>query len=533
MLKLLDAADVEVRCATLLVLTHLRSADPAVARSVTKALRHPNVVLRDFALGYFEVARPPDALAEVLFLLDTEDNVLRQRVIDVVAGYGNAGVVAVRRVMHEGPRRRLLAAIAVFAGVRSKAALDALFGLLDDQDLDKSRAACDAILTVIPDLDRRGRDDLFVRAGKLVGKKGAGRGASVGGAKILGALSEPRARAALFRLLERSDLEIVRSHSLVALQSCLRDQKLESEEIGFLLPFLEEQDDEAGILRPVVHLLEDQDLGRTHLPLLQKLAEGGHPLVKRFAVQKLGGFDSSAVVHTLIGYLNDDSYARRKQAAASLKTLPAARLALMKGFLACEDERQAWTLQEVLLAHDRSWRRPQLDALEAKLAQARDHGSGRLYAPYFDFLHELDADALGVVVRARAESHRRAKRFAECAGWLALLKDGPSWDEDVQFTFAIATLKSHKVKMTGPARRQDAALETLCTLADSPFPLTERMRRERVLTPEELYFAAFHLAERRGEGQIVGRELLEHVVAKHGRTKAGKAARNKLKLMSA
>ena len=59
------------------------------------------------------------------------------------------------------------------------------------------------------------------------------------------------------------------------------------------------------------------------------------------------------------------------------------------------------------------------------------------------------------------------------------------------------------------------------------------MRRERILTPEELHYVAFHLAERRGEAQTVGRELLLHLVAKHGRTKAGKAARNKLKLMPA
>lgn len=68
-------------------------------------------------------------------------------------------------------------------------------------------------------------------------------------------------------------------------------------------------------------------------------------------------------------------------------------------------------------------------------------------------------------------------------------------------------------------------------LAPTAFPLAERLRRERGLTPEDLYYVAFALAEGRGEERAIARDLLEHLGTKHARTKVGKAARNKLRLV--
>ena len=59
-----------------------------------------------------------------------------------------------------------------------------------------------------------------------------------------------------------------------------------------------------------------------------------------------------------------------------------------------------------------------------------------------------------------------------------------------------------------------------------------RLRRDRLLTPEELFSVAFPLAEGRPEDLPAAEEILEHLKARHGRTKAGRAARNKLSLLA-
>ena len=60
-------------------------------------------------------------------------------------------------------------------------------------------------------------------------------------------------------------------------------------------------------------------------------------------------------------------------------------------------------------------------------------------------------------------------------------------------------------------RRHDPALDLLRELLRSPFPLAERLRKERALTPEELFYIAFNFAEGGGEEKGVARELLEHL----------------------
>lgn len=529
-LSLVEAADVEARCAALVVLTQLGAQDDRVVRVLGEALQSKNVVVRDFALGYFEKVRPREGVSHLVPLLDAHDDPIRERAAAALAGYGAAAVGAVRKQLKDAPRRRVNAIIEICARVRSAPALDLLFDLLGGEDFDAGRAACDALIAAVPALDARARADLLARAEKLAAGSGGHRAPLVAAAKLFGALGDAKPRRRLLTMLDAREPAVVRTHALAALASCLRGQKLTEAEIDALIPLLDEED-ESGFLRPAIRLLEDQPLDRRHLNVLNRLVDSPQPLVKRFAVQKLGGFDSTTVIKTLIGYLTDDSYARRSQAANSLKTMPAARAALMKEFLACEDERKAWTLAEILGQHDRSWKRDASDALWKKLEQALDTNEGRLFSPYFQLLRGLDADAVAERVRQRAERLRKAKRYAEAARTLGLLKDSPAFDDDTRFALALAELKAHPHTLATAGRRQDPAVELLCSLAASSFPLGERLRRDRTLTPEELYCIAFHLAEGRPAERPLARELLSHLAQKFGRTKAGIAAKNKLRLL--
>lgn len=92
-----------------------------------------------------------------------------------------------------------------------------------------------------------------------------------------------------------------------------------------VLGLLAGADVEARCAAPVIltHLRCPEDrvvktpLDRHYLTQLNRLAESSQPLVKRFAVQKLAGLESASVVKTLIGYLTDDSYARRDHRTAT------------------------------------------------------------------------------------------------------------------------------------------------------------------------------------------------------------------------
>ncbi len=529
---LVAATDVDVRCAALLILTQLGADEAKVVQSAGDALKGRNEVVRDFAVGYFERVRPKEGLTYLVPLLDSSDDALRQRVTRILAEYGAAAVAATRKLAADAPKRRLHAIIELCASVRSAAALDLLFGLMSHEDFDTHRAACDAVIAFIPGLDAKARADVWQRAEDLLKSAKGHRSATVGAAKLLGALAEARARKLLLPLLDKEYAHSIRTHALSALVHCLRGEKLTDTETATLMALLEE-DDEAGILRPALALLGEQSLDRAYVPELNRLAEAGQPLVRRFAVQKLGGFDSGSVVKTLIAYLTDDSFARRDQAAASLKTLPAARSALMNEFIACDDERKAWTLSDILLMHDRGWKGSIVQALHKKLETALEKRDDRLYTAYHHFLSALDTDAEAQHVRERAEALRKKKDFASCVKWLTLLKDTPAFDAEVRFALAVADLKARKHAMVAAVRRHDPTLDLMRELARSPFPFVEQLRKERSLEPEELFYVAFNFAEGSREEKAVAEELLEHLVSKYGRTKTGKAAKNKLKLLGA
>ena len=527
---LLRGSDVEARCAALVALTHLGIDEARVAAAIAEAIKSPNLLVRDFALAYFERVKVGDAIDAVLPLLDAEDEAVRRRAVTILAPHGAAAVSAVRRALKEAPRRRLNAIIELCATVRSTAALDVVLELIASDDFDTSRAACDALVAQVPNLSEKERTELFRRSEALAAGAKGHRTHLVAAAKLFGALADAKARKPLLLMLGAREPAVVRSHALGALGQCLRGKTLTAGEIAALLPLLDD-DDETGILRPAIRLLEDQTLDRSYLARLNQLADSPRPVVKRFAVQKLGSFDSGGVVKTLIGYLTDDSYARRDQAVATLKTLPAARLPLMKELLACDDERKAWTLADIVLLHERGWKRDTLTALWAKLEKALEQREDRLYAAVHHVLLALDAEWLTEQVRGRADKLRKSKRFADSARWLALLKDSTAWDDEARFGHAVATLKTHKHPLGAAPRPRDAALEGFRALALSPFPLGDRLRKERALEPEDLYYVAFALAEDSGERREVAAEVLEHVADRFSRTKVGKAAKNKLQLL--
>jgi len=525
--------NVEVRCAAILVLTAIAARDAKVTQTVGAALQGRNAIARDFALGYFEQVQPSDAVDFLLPLLDDSDEAVRRRAAQVLAGYGSSTIDAVKPLIVDAPRRRITAIIEICSLVASPAApaaMDLLFFLMNHDDFETHRAACDQLIAVLPRLDAKGRRDVGQRATKLLKNAKGHRTPTVAAAKLLGALAEPAARQLLLPLLDKEYAHSIRTHAAAALVHVLRGQALASDELRFILPLLEE-DDEAGIVRPALTILDEQTLDRSFLPQLNRLAEVGHPLVRRFAVQKLGTYDSAPVVSTLIGYLTDESFARRDQAVASLKKLPAARMPLMNELLSSDDERKAWTLAEILLGHDRNWKPSVQEALQKRLGETLEKRDDRLYTAYFHLLSHLDPEAAWNYAKKRASAQHTKGHHGIAAKYLMLLKDSGEFADDERFLLAVCELKAKKHGLLGGVRRNDTAIDQLRTLARSTFAVADRLIRDGSLVPEELFFIGFNLAEGNAEEKSVAVELFEHLVSKHGRSKTGKSAKNKLKLM--
>lgn len=530
LVRLVAAPEVETRCAALLVLAELGVDEEAAVDAVRKALQGPNAVVRDFALTHLERTRPKAALGDLLSLLDSDDDGLRRRAVEILATYGAAAVAAARKRLDGAPKRRRHAIVDLCGRARSPAAHELILHIMAAGDPDTNRLAVGTLEAAIRAMAASERAAFYGRVEAFAERAGDERIALVSALDLFGFLGDKRCRKRLFGLLGERRPQAVRAHALAALVQCLRGEKVGAAEVDTLLGLLDEADENA-ILRPALSLLDEHSFDRKHLGRLQELAESPQGVVKRFAVHKLGSFDSGAVVKKLIGYLDDASYARRSEALATLKKTAAARQALMKELLACDDERRAWTLAEAVLAHDRGWRRDVREQLWSRLTEALDGREDRLYSPFLQVLRELDGAEALERIRAAAEQRRKKKKFSLAARWLALLRDTPAFDDEARFALAVCELKSHKHALLAAIRRHDPAVELLRGLAATAMPLADRLRKERVLEAEDLFYVGFSFAEGSVEERALARDVLAHVAGKYGRTKVGRAAKNKLDLL--
>jgi HEAT repeat protein len=522
---------VEQRCASLLVLGALKIGSAATVRSAGALLDESNPVLKDYALRYFEETRPKPAAPLLLKLLDDPDKEAQERAVRLLSGLGTAAVAPLLKQTAAASRLWQLNAARILSAGKTKGAWQGLLRMLLAGTDDFNRAVCDCMAAAIRALNADEREPLYreVEAfARALGDAERQRPALVSAIRLTGEFGRPESRRWLLQWIDAGRPPVVRSHALVALLRCLREQELRKDEHARLLPLLEEPEYSEST-RLALEILDGRDLPGDCRPLLSRLLQSAHPEVQKFALRKMAAFSTPATVRTLIDQLGDPDYRRRDVAAASLRKMAEARPALIQSLLACEDASKAWSIAELLATLEGRWRQDALDALwqrlqTAILAEDRIQGA---------FLHVLKKADSGEIYR-RLSTHGarllKAKKYKEALPFLTLLKEFPEHMPEDRFALGLAHLKLHSPAIGN--QRQHPAIEILADLYRNPtFPLLETLKKEKSLTSEEFFALGFSLAERPGEERHLGRDLLGVVAARSPRTKIGKSAKNKLKLL--
>jgi hypothetical protein len=533
LLTLAQEGTVERRCAALLVLGALKRQDDRVAEIAGSLLAQPNPVLKDYALRYFEDARPKAGLAALPPLLDDSDKDIQERTIRWFASFGQAAIRPVRQGVTAGSRIRQINSARVLIAVGGHTAWKNLFQILAHGDVECNRTVCDLLTPALRELAEKDQDTFYEECQAFAESldEQTQRPAAISAIRLLGQLGRSQARQWLCGLVSAEHHPSLRFHAVVALLHCLRDQKLQKSECNKLLPILEEKD-YSDTVRLTMELLDPHPLPEEAQPLLSRLVDSSHIPVQKFAVRKLGEFESPAVVKTLLQQLGDVDTARRDAAVRALRKIPAARTALVKEFLSCKDARKAWAIAEILPTYEGKWRKEQLEGVWARLKDAIEDDEERMRDAFLHVGKSADTDYTYEQLAARGVQLVKAKKYREAVRFLSLLKDFTNFAPEDRFRFAIAQFKLHTHTLGPNAHRQDPTLDPFSAFyRTSTFPLLESLKKEKTLEPDDLFYLGFCFAERAGEERALGEGLLEFLAEKHGRTKVGKSARNKLKLL--
>jgi HEAT repeat protein len=530
-LALVEKGSVEQRCAALLVLAALKIDNAAAVKTVGTLLDSPNPVLRDYALRYFEAVPSSKMIARLLEMLGDPDKELQERAIRSLIHAGQAAVQPLAQGMAGATRSWQLNAARALAAMRGKAAMKALLQLLADGTEESNRLVCDLITPALREMDAKEQDAFYEEVEAFAAEldEKAQRPAVVSAMRLFGQLGRPQARRWLFKFIGAEHHPSVRSHALVALLRCLREQEIRKDESAKLFSLLEEVEF-SEVTRLAMDLLDGHDLPSDARGLLSKLMQSPHGEVQKFALKKMGDVATPATVRTLIEELGDPDYRKRDVAAGSLRKIPEARAALIKELIACEDASKAWSIAELLPAFEGKWRRETLDGLWKRLRRAIEEEE-RIQTAFLHVLKSADAEFAYDRLADQGAKLCKAKKFKEAVKFLTPLKDFPEFKPENKFHLASAQLKLHA--RTVASRKNHPAVDLLADLyRNSAYPVFDALKRDKSLAPDDLFALGFNLIERSGQERSLGMDLLEHVAAKFPRNKIGKNAKNKLKLAS-
>jgi len=531
-LNLVEKGTIEQRCAALLVLAALKVNNAATSKTIGTILDSPNPVLKDYALRYFEAVQPKSNTAQLLKILDDGDRELQERAVKSLIAVGQAALPPLIQGAKDSSRTWQLNAARVLAAVRGKAAMKGLLQMLVAGTDETNKVICALMTPALRDMDAKEGNALYDEVAEFAAKLDAKqqRPAAVSSMRLLGQLGRPQARRWLFKHVGAEHHPAVRAHALVALLRCLREQEIRKDEYVKLFALLEEGEF-SEVTRLTLDLLDAHELPDGSRSLLAKLLQSPHSDVQKFALRKMGDVATPATIRTLVEELGDADYRKRDVAASSLRKIPEARHALIKELTACEDASKAWSIAELLPSFEGKWRQDTLEVLWKRLQQAIG-AEERIQTAFLHVLKKADQDFVYGKLAEQGAKLVKGKQYKEAVGFLAPLKDFVAGKPDSKFHLAFAQLKLHS--HTVATHRQHPAIELFTELyRNSAYPVFETLRKDKNLTPEELFSLGFGLVERSGQERGLGVDLLEHVAEKFPRNKIGKSAKNKLKLVAA
>lgn len=529
-LNLIEQGTVEQRCAALLVLGALKVHNAETTKTVASVLEQANPVMKDYALRYFEEAQPKGVAPLFTKCLDDADREIQERAVRLLIQTGREAVEQIFKGLAGASRTWQVNAARVLCAARTQGAWRGLLGMLAGGTDELNKTICDLMTPAIRELGPQELTILYEQVEAFAQKLDAKqqRPAAISVIRLLGQLGYPQSRRWLAKFLGPENHPSLRSHTLVALLHCLRKEELRKDEHAKLFSMLEESEF-SEVTRLALELLNAHELPDDARPLLVRLLESPHPEVQKFALRKMGDFSSPATVRTLIEQLGDADYRRREVAARSLRKIPEARTALIKELMACEDASKAWSIVELLPSFEGKWRHDTLEALWKRL-QAAMATDDRIRNALLNVFKQADEEFCYERLATQGLRLLKAKKYKEAVAFLAPLKGFADLRPENKFHLAIAQLKLHAHAVA--SHRQHPAVELIAELYRHPsYPLFEALKKEKSLSPEELFALGFSLAERPGAERNLGKELLEHIASKFPRNKIGRSAKNKLKLL--
>ena len=589
-----DGAEPAVRAAAAIVLGELHVTDRPVVAALCATIASPDRELKLAGLRGLRGARARIAVPLLVGLLDDRDEDVRRAAAAAVGAAGPEAAADLKKQLPSATAARRRAIVDVLAWSPGGPGLDTLVEIIGGDDAGLAvhagqalrqrvgeLSAADAaklrrrLLGVVAEADKKAAKAAKGATGATgakgaKGAKGASKAGKTGGAgrakdgKIDAAASRPEGHApagpgAVFnftglavalRLVgeigDAEDLKLlaaraapgstadVRAAALAGMRKPFRaaPAKARAALVDLLLALVGE-DDLDRVVRPALDLLRDAEIGLDRAGALLKLAEGGHPVAREFALGRLGAMDTAQVGRVLVKHLATGDQTSREAAAASLRRAPGAVGVLVNELLEAPDAEAARWIAGVLRHHAARLQPAHRQAIGKAAATWAKSGDARA-VPVAELLGTVDPEAREDALMDTAKKLAAQGKFDEAAQTVRALR-GEGLSADTRFEAALYAFKASPRPAAGRGLREsDAAFAELRRLSHTEFPLVDRLFKSKHLDEQERFLFGFSFIESADAfDRDLGAEILRRIAKESPRSAVGKSARNKLELAKA
>ncbi len=527
----------ERRCAAAMVLGGLRVKDDDAKERLCACLTEGEGPLQLYALEALVAMRAKKIAPFVTPLLDSKDEEIRALATGLLASQGARSAAALARELDSAPLPRQRAIVAIIGRNHNQEIFERLLGYLERPDLGEA-----VVNTLRGEIDQMDDKALAILrealAHRLKDKQWTSEPLRAARAvRLLGYYRDARLVQVLLPFATDRHPTAVRLAALAGLRRPLQAARSTATALKAMLEHA--GDDEACLARAAVDTLRSLKLdgfkaGTPPAGALSKLAAAPLAEARRFAVETLGKRGDVKSIKVLIEHLLGDDPATRDASGRALVRAEGAGKGLVKELQRLTNDPEALArLCRVLRPHaadlDTAARLAVAELAIAAL-EARQEAAEHLLG----LLRLADPPSYAALLLERALKHRRAKRFDQAFALLERLDLAGLLEEDGHYTALVCGLCNTTAKkdLGRASRTTDPVLRHAVTLVGEGFPLAGKLKRERALGAEDLFFVGFNFAESRDEDEKeFGGALLAHLVAKSPRSKLGKSAKNKMRLV--
>jgi HEAT repeat protein len=530
LVKLLSDGTLEQRTAAAIVIGELAPIEPAVISCLADAARDPDRTLRlkaIEALGKIGSAKARDVLYPLLDQNDTRDAAAR-----ALALAGNPVVTFARKAYPTASLAKRHTLIRILSLIRSKDAMSFLMDLLHDPSPPAAHDVATIFKQETGTLDSKARRQLSQQVRTAMGQKDFRRmrAAVESAIELLNHLRDPDSATLLLEFASVDHPPSTRRAALTGLRWMLPGYGQKAEPIRLLLSFIEEEDF-INIASPSLEALLPLEIPKGSAKALIALAESRHPLVRKFALQKMSGLDTPEATATLVEALSDADPMVRQLAARSIEEQPGAWKVVVAELSRTTDPELAWRMVRSVKRVGDEVNRPALEKL-AKDAIARLETDDPAAEAMLHLILNLAPDVHYETLKKRAQHWKRKKEYGPAERCLSFLTQTEEFDDEDRFELAMLALRASSAPAGSVTRDSDLPLTLLRGLIrGGSFPVDKKLQTEsRSLEPPDLFYLGFHLVEGSETERAIGKDLLHKLVETTPRSKVGKSAKSKLKV---